>query len=167
MLQQQCCEPHRLVAELGADGGFRGRAVVTLVEQQIECAVNGRKSRREVGHRSNVEQPLGRREQFFRARYPFSIAAWLLTKALAISFTLKPHRMLRMSATCTSSAKRGWQQENIMRRRSSLIAFAVKSSSTAGTSVHSLSSSRRSSGAKVRAVRWRRKMSNARFFAVA
>src|SRR6516164_9029383 len=97
----------------------------------------------------------------------FSIAAWLLTKAPAISSTLKPHRMLRMRATCASSDNRGWQQENIMRNRSSLIALAAKSSSTTGASVHSLSRSRPSSGAKVRAVRWRRRTSSARFFAVA
>jgi hypothetical protein len=38
-----------------------------------------------------------------------------LRKALAISDTLKPHRMCRTSAICDSSVKRGLQQENIMR----------------------------------------------------
>src|SRR5262249_29403635 len=68
---------------------------------------------------------------------------------------------------CASSARRGWQQENIIRSRSSLIALAAKSYSTAGASVHSLSSRRPSSGANVCAVRWRRRTSSARFFAVA
>ena len=54
-----------------------------------------------------------------------------------------------------------------MRNKSSLIAFAVKSSSTTGTSVHSLSRSLPSSGAKACAVRSRRNTSSARFFAVA
>src|SRR5215831_11139571 len=59
------------MTELGADGGFRGCPVVTLVEQQVERAVNGRKSRRELGWRGDIEQPLRRREQFLRPRYPF------------------------------------------------------------------------------------------------
>src|SRR5260221_10473634 len=47
------------------------------------------------------------------------------------------------------------------------MAGAAKASSTTGAIVHSLSSRRPSSGAKVRAVRWRRSTSRARFFAVA
>src|SRR5262249_12750767 len=70
MLQQQCREPHRLMAELGADCSFRGRSVIALVEQQIERPVDGRKSRRKVGRRGNVEQPLRSREQFLGTRYP-------------------------------------------------------------------------------------------------
>src|SRR5215813_1281141 len=70
MLQQQCREPHRLMAELGADRSFRRRSVIALVEQQIERPVDGWKSRREVGRRGNVEQPLRCREQFLRTRYP-------------------------------------------------------------------------------------------------
>ncbi len=83
----------------------------------------------------------------------FSIAACVLTKAAATSSTLKPHRMWSMSATCATSGRRGWQQENIMRSSSSRIA--------------SVSSNRLSSGAEVRAVRSRRSTSIARFLAVA
>ena len=54
-----------------------------------------------------------------------------------------------------------------MRSRSSLMMFAPNSSATAGASVHSLSSRCSSSGAKVWAVRCRRKTSSARFFATA
>jgi hypothetical protein len=72
----------------------------------------------------------------------FSIAQWVLTNALATWPTLNPHKVCRTSATCASSGNRGWQQENIMRSRSSLIAFAAKSSSTRGASVHSLWSAR-------------------------
>src|SRR5439155_344487 len=68
----------------------------------------------------------------------------------------------RTSATCASSASRGWQHENIIRSKSSLMVDAPKTSSTKETSVHSLSSSRPSSGAKVRAVRPRRSTSMAR-----
>src|SRR5262249_48410527 len=97
----------------------------------------------------------------------FPIAACLLTKAPATSSMLKPQRMWRINATCASSDSRGWQHENIMRSRSSLIASGAKSCSTTGATVHSPSSSRPSSGANVRAVRWRRSTSSARFFAVA
>jgi hypothetical protein len=38
-----------------------------------------------------------------------------LRKALAISETLKPHKMCNTSAICDSSVNRGLQQENIMR----------------------------------------------------
>jgi hypothetical protein len=44
----------------------------------------------------------------------FSIAARVPTKA-ATSSTPKLHRMWSISATCASSDKRGWQQENIIR----------------------------------------------------
>src|SRR5215831_5320586 len=71
MRQQQRGKPHRLMAEFGSDGGFRGRAVVALVEQQVERPVNGRKSRRELGRRGNLEQPLRCREQLLCPRYPF------------------------------------------------------------------------------------------------
>src|SRR5215831_2095924 len=71
MRQQQRGEPHRLMTELGSDGGFRRRAVVALVEQQIERPVNGWKSRRELARRCNVEQPLRCREQLLCSRYPF------------------------------------------------------------------------------------------------
>src|SRR5215475_5312619 len=54
-----------------------------------------------------------------------------------------------------------------MRSRSSWMALSVKASCTVGASVHSLSNSRPSSGAKVRAVRSRLKTSSARFLAVA
>ena len=54
-----------------------------------------------------------------------------------------------------------------MRSRSSLIAPGANSSSTTVDSVHSLASMRERSGAKVRAVRSRRRMSSARFFAAA
>src|SRR5262249_44469932 len=57
--------------ELGTDGGFRGRAVIALVEQQIERPMNGRKSRRELGWRGNIEQPLRCREQLLCPRYSF------------------------------------------------------------------------------------------------
>src|SRR5262245_8067464 len=43
----------------------------------------------------------------------FSIAASVLRNALAISFTLKPHKTWSTSATCASSGSRGWQQENL------------------------------------------------------
>ena len=72
-----------------------------------------------------------------------------------------------MSGTCAASPNRGWQQENIMRSRSSLIAFAENSSSTTGASIHSLSRNLPSSGANVRAVRSRRRTSKAAFFGVA
>src|SRR5262249_34069903 len=36
---------------------------------------------------------------FFARVIRFSVAAWLLTKAFAISSTLKPHRMWRISTT--------------------------------------------------------------------
>ena len=55
-----------------------------------------------------------------------------------------------MSGTCAASPNRGWQQENIMRSRSSLIAFAENSSSTTGASIHSLSRNLPSSGANAR-----------------
>ena len=97
----------------------------------------------------------------------FSIAASLLTKAPAISPAPKPHRMWRTRATCAVSDRRGWQQENIIRSRSSCSARGSKSSSTDGSNVHSLSKSRPSSGANVRAVRSLRSTSIARFFAVA
>src|SRR6516165_1290990 len=58
------------MAELSADRSFRGCSVISLVEQQIERPVDGWKSRREVGRRGNVEQPLRCREQFLRTRYP-------------------------------------------------------------------------------------------------
>ena len=67
----------------------------------------------------------------------FLMAAWLLTKAAAISSTLKPHRMCSISATCASSGSRGWQQENIMRSWSSLMAPGSNCSCITGTSVHS------------------------------
>ena len=54
-----------------------------------------------------------------------------------------------------------------MRSWPSWMAGAPNSSSTAGASVHSLSSIRPSSGANVRAVRSRRRTSSARFLAVA
>ena len=54
-----------------------------------------------------------------------------------------------------------------MRSKSSLIASAAKSSSTTGASVHSLWRNLLSSGAKLRAVRSRRRTSSAPFFAVA
>src|SRR5215469_7362030 len=65
------------------------------------------------------------RSEIERARFMrFSMAAGLLTNALEISFTLKPHRMWRIRATCASSDNWGWQQENIMRNKSSLIALS-------------------------------------------
>ena len=67
----------------------------------------------------------------------------------AISSTVKPQRMFRMSEICASSGKRGLQQENIMRSKSSLMALTANNSSTTGATVHSLSSSRPSSGAKL------------------
>jgi hypothetical protein len=70
MLQQQRRKPHRLVAQLGANRGLGGRAVVALVEQEIECPIHGRKPRRKVSRRGNVEQALRSSEQSLRSRYP-------------------------------------------------------------------------------------------------
>ncbi len=111
VLQEHRGEMHCLPAKFNTDCRLSRRTVVAFVKQQVERAVDGWKTRGELGGR-------------------FSIAAWVLTNALAISLTLKPHRMWRTSATCASSGNRGWQQENIMRSRSSLIAVAAKSSST-------------------------------------
>jgi hypothetical protein len=55
-------------------------------------------------------------------------------------------------------------EENIMRNRSSLIAFGPNASSIVGASVHSFSSRHPSSGAKMRAVRSRRSASRAQVF---
>src|SRR5262249_9125821 len=71
MRQQQRGKPHRLMTKLDTDGGFCGRAVIALVEQQIERPVNGRKLRSELARRGNVEQPLRCREQLLCPRYPF------------------------------------------------------------------------------------------------
>ena len=46
----------------------RGRAVVALVEEQIERAMDGRKARGEIVGIRDVEQPLRSREHFLRAR---------------------------------------------------------------------------------------------------
>ena len=71
-----------------------------------------------------------------------------------------------MRATCAVSCRRGWQHENIMRSRSSLMACGSKSSSSAGARVHSLCKAS-PSAAKLRAVRSRRSTSSAQFLAVA
>ena len=65
----------------------------------------------------------------------FSTASRLIISAAATSPMLKPQRTCRMSATCAASGRRGWQQVNIMRSRSSLIASAQKNSSTTASSV--------------------------------
>src|SRR5215470_7967481 len=57
VLQENCGEPHRLVAELGADRGLGGRAMVALVKKQVERAMDGRKPGRKVGWQSNIEKP--------------------------------------------------------------------------------------------------------------
>ena len=81
------------MAELGADRSLRRRSVIALIEQQIERPVDGRKSRRELGRRGTSNSRFDVASSFFARVIRFSIAAWLLTKALAISSTLKPHRM--------------------------------------------------------------------------
>src|SRR5262245_45645016 len=167
MRQQQRGKPHRLMTELGTDGGFRGRAVIALVEQQIERPVNGRKSRRELGRRGNVEQPLRCREQLLCPRYPFLDCSMAADEGVRDLVYAEAAEDVENERDLRLLARRGWQQENIIRSRSSLIALTAKSSSTAGASVHSLSSRRPSSGANVCAMRWRRRTSSARFFAVA
>src|SRR5262249_25186798 len=64
MIQQQSSKPHCLLAELDANCGFRGRAVVALVEQQIESALNSGKARRKLGGTLRVEEPLRACESF-------------------------------------------------------------------------------------------------------
>src|SRR5262249_29580761 len=64
MIQQQSRKPHCLLAEFDANCGFRGRAVVALVEQQIESALNSGKAPRKFGGTLRVEEPLRACESF-------------------------------------------------------------------------------------------------------
>jgi hypothetical protein len=98
-----------------------------IAEQQVQCAMDGRKP----GGENRLEQPRQKScfdsaKTFFALKIRFSMAAWPLMKALATSPTLKPHKRWRIKATCASSASRGWQHENIMRSRSSLMALGAK-----------------------------------------
>ena len=58
MLAEQRRETHGFLAEFGAHGRLGGRAVVALVEEQIERAMNGGKPRGEVLGVRDVEQLL-------------------------------------------------------------------------------------------------------------
>ena len=65
--RKQRRQAHRLAAQLGAHRRFAGRAVIALVEQQVQRAPDGRQAQRELGIRE-IEQPSGAREHLLAAR---------------------------------------------------------------------------------------------------
>src|SRR6516165_8716293 len=93
--------------------------MVTLAENEVE---------RLMDRASRVRTCLASvksNNDFDRLRKPlvpvtrFSIADGLANKAAPISPRLKPHKALRMSASCASTETNGSQQEKINTRRSS------------------------------------------------
>ena len=48
MFKQCCCKAHPVLAKVRADRAFRGSAMVTLVEKQVERTLNGWKTRGEL-----------------------------------------------------------------------------------------------------------------------
>ena len=68
VLKKQRRKTHRLLAELGTHRRLGRRAVIAFVEEQIECALDGRKAPREVVGARYIEQRLGSRQHFLGAR---------------------------------------------------------------------------------------------------
>ena len=162
-------KPHRLLAELDPHGRLGRRAVVALVEEQVERAVDGRQSLGDLRGVVEVEEPLrAAPAPASPAADRFSMAASELRNAAAISSTPKPHRMLSTSATCASSGSRGWQHENIMRSCSSLMPVRREQlRRPPGRASTRSRAAARARARSVRAVPSRRRRSSARFFAVA
>ncbi len=69
ILAKQSGQPSRLGAELDANGRFGRRAVIPLVEQQVERAPDGREPRGEIGV-GQIEQALRRCQHLLAARDP-------------------------------------------------------------------------------------------------
>src|SRR5215469_12823123 len=71
MLQKEGCETHCLVAKFSSNCGFCARAMVTPIEQQVESALDGWNSSRELSGSLGVEQHLQSRQSFLGSRNAF------------------------------------------------------------------------------------------------
>ena len=77
--------------------------MIALIEQEVERAMDGRSRTEKSAGTAISNSRFEPAKVFLALAIRLAIAAWLDTKALAISPTLKPHRILRMSATWAAS----------------------------------------------------------------
>ena len=168
VLAQQRGQAHRLVAQLDAHRRLGGRAVIALVEQQVQRALHRRRAASRTPRRRGRTACCGSGERLFAARdalldrrAPGQKRARDLGGAEAAQDIQDQRelRLLRQAAggstkTSSAAARRG----SCARRNASSIS---------GASVHSVSSSRPSSGANCAPCARARTTSSARFLAVA
>ena len=125
---EQLRQPDRLGAQVVADVGVACRCGVALVEDEVEDRAGPRGAGRAGGGpaaRGTGSRPSGSSAWPGRAAEPCAGSA--TRNARAISVVVSPPTSRRVSATCASAARAGWQQVKTSASRSSGIVVTSSS----------------------------------------